>query len=207
MHRSLLSLAAAAAFALLSAGSAHALSFALDVEFDDGTIGSFGTVDVTETGGDLLFEITLDASLGAGRDLHELYFNLAGDPTGLSISTTDAPATPYTLLTSPAVAGGAGSSFEFGVNFGNGAGPPGNGVLQTASFLLSATDPLSTDDLLVSSSTAQGIEVFLAAHVQGTSLVPGVDSETVGSQVPEPGTLGLMLVGLAGLARFGRRSR
>jgi hypothetical protein len=154
-----------------------------------------------------LFEISLDASLGAGRDLHELYFNLVGDPVGLSISSTDVVNTPYELLTNPPVAGGAGSSFELGVSFGNGAGPPGNGVLQTASFLLSATGALTTDDLLLSSSTSQGIEVYLAAHVQGTSLVSGATSETVGSLVPEPGTVGLMLMGLAGLGAFGRRTR
>jgi hypothetical protein len=207
MLRSLLSFVAAGALGILTAGSAGAVSFPLNVEFDDGTIGTFGNVEVTEVAGDLLFEITLDASLGADRDLHELYFNLVGDPMGLSISSTDVVNTPYELLTDPPVAGGAGSSFEFGVNFGNGAGPPGNGSLQMASFLLSATGALTTDDLLLSSSTSQDIEVYLAAHVQGTSLVPGATSETVGSLVPEPGTVGLMLMGLAGLGAFGRRSR
>jgi hypothetical protein len=199
MLRSWLSTAAAVVLGLFAASSAGAVSFPLNVEFDDGTIGTFGNVEVTELAGDLQFQITLNASLGAGADLHELYFNLSGTQTGLAISSSDVVNTAYTLLTGPPAAGGAGSSFGFGVSFGNGAGPPGNGVLQTASFVLSADGALGIGDLLVSSSTSQDIEVYLAAHVQGTSLVPGVTSETVGSLVPEPGTLGLVLLGLLGL--------
>jgi PEP-CTERM motif len=206
MLRSLLSLAAATALGLFASASASAVSFPLNVEFDAGTIGTFGNVEVTEVAGDLQFQITLDASLGGGADLHELYFNLVGPETGLAISSSDVVATPYTLLTAPQPAGGAGSSFGFGVSFGNGAGGPGNGVLQTASFVLSADGALSVADLLVSSSTSRN-EVYMAAHVQGTSLVPGVTSETVGSQVPEPGTLGLLLLGLFGLGAAGQRQR
>jgi len=207
MLRSLLSLAAATALGLFASASASAVSFPLNVEFDAGTIGTFGNVEVTEVAGDLQFQITLDASLGGGADLHELYFNLLGPETGLAISSSDMVTTPYTLLTAPPPSGGAGSSFGFGVSFGNGAGGPGNGVLQTASFVLSADGALSVADLLVSSSTSQNIEVYLAAHVQGTSLVPGVTSETVGSQVPEPGTMGLLLLGLFGLGAAGQRQR
>lgn len=207
MLRSWLSIAAATALGLFAANSAVAVSFPLNVEFDDGTIGTFGNVEVTEVAGDLQFQITLNASLGAGADLNELYFNLSGTQTGLAISSTDTVNTPYTLLNAPQPKGGAGSSFAFGVNFGNGAGPPGNDVLQTASFVLSADGALSVSNLLVSSSTSQSIEVYLATHVQGTSLVPGVTSETVGNLVPEPGTLGLVLIGLLGLGAAGQRPR
>lgn len=208
MLRSWLSIAAAAALGLFAANPAAAVSFPLNVEFDDGTIGTFGNVEITEVAGDLQFQITLNASLGAGADLHELYFNLSGAQTGLAISSTDMVNTPYTLLTAPSgVSGGAGSSFGFGVSFGNGAGPPGNGVLQTASFVLSADGALGVGDLLLSSSTSQDIEVYLAAHVQGTSFVPDATSETVGNLVPEPGTLGLVLLGLLGLGAAGQRPR
>jgi hypothetical protein len=190
----------------LAASSAHAVSFPLTVEFDDGLIGTFGTIEVTEVAGDLNFAITVDPSLGADRDLHELYFNLGDTFTGLAISSTDVVNTPYSLDADPSVAGGAGASFDFGVNFGNGGGPPGNGRLTMASFVLSATEPLTIADLLVSSSTSQDIEVFFAIHVQGTSLT-GADSETVGALVPEPATALLVLGGLAGLGARARRGR
>jgi hypothetical protein len=211
MLRPLLAVARVALL-LCVAGSAGAVSFPLNVEFDDGTIDTFGNVDVTEVGGDLRFDITLDTStLGSQADLQELYFNLVGAETGLAITSTDVVTTPYSLLTSPSVRGGAGSSFDFGVNFGNGAGPTGNGTLQTASFVLSADGALAIADLLESSSTAgeDGVEIYLAVHVQSTAFVTGEDSETVGSLVPEPGSVALMLLGVLGLAGFGtvRRPR
>jgi len=49
--------------------------------------------------------------------------------------------------------------------------------------------------------------VFFAVHVQGTSLVEDVNSETVGSLVPEAGTLMLVLAGLAGLCAATQRRR
>jgi hypothetical protein len=206
MLRSLIP-AVAAVFLLLGTGTAQAFSFPLNVEFDDGLVGTYGNVEVTEVGGDLLFQITLDPSLGPDADLHVLYFNLVGSPSGLAISSTDVVNTAYELLVSPSVAGGAGSSFEYGVHFGNGAGPKGNGVLQSASFLLSADGPLAVADLLQSSSTSQKIEVYLATHVQGTALVKGSKSETVGSLVPEPAASALLGLGMAGLLVAGRRRR
>ena len=59
---------------------------------------------------------------------------------------------------------------------------------------------------MVASSTSQDIQIFLATHVQGTSLVRAATSETVGSQVPEPGTVSLVLLGLLGLGVAGRRT-
>ena len=193
---------------LLGAPAAHATTFALDVEFDDGTVGNYGSVEVTEeTGGDLLFQITLNpVVLGDDADLHEFYFNLPGAITGVSITSTDVVNTDYELEADPSVAGGAGSSFAYGVNFGNGAGANGNGVLQSATFLLAAGSDLAIADLLISSSTSQDVEVFFAAHVQGTTLTDQ-DSETVGSSVPEPAflTLGVLGLGLAGAARRAQR--
>ena len=174
------------------------------MEFDDGLVGTYGAVDVTESGGDLHFAITLDASLGADRDLHELYFNLADGFTGVGITSADVVNTAYSLDANPPVAGGAGSSFDFGVNFGNGGGGPGNGRLTSATLVLSATQPLAIADLLIVSSTSQDIEAVFAVHVQGTSLVAGATSETVGAPIPEPATALLLALGLSGLAAFPR---
>lgn len=193
-------------FLMLGAAPASALQFTLDKEFDAGTAGPHATVDVTESAGGLDFVVSLAGTdLGAGSDLHRFYFNLAGDPTNVTLTTVSAVANAFTLEVDPAVAGGAGSSFEYGAGFGNGAGPPGNGVLKTASFRITADQALTIDDLLVLSQTSQGILAHAALHVQGTSFVPGTDSETVGGTVPEPGTLLLLGPGLAGLALARRR--
>ena len=93
------------------------------------------------------------------------------------------------------------------MNFGNGAGSSGNGVLTSATFTLMADQPLSIADLLESSFASGGsIETQFAAHIQGTELFVGADSETVGGIVPEPATGALVALGLAllGSARPGR---
>ncbi len=196
---------AALALAGLFSAPALALSISLTEEFDGvEPSAAYATVDVTENGGDLDFTVTLGGLLGAGEDAHELYFNLDGVFTGLMLTAQNAPTTPYTFLTSPSVAGGAGSSFEYGVNFGNGGGPPGNGALKVATFTLSANEALSEDDLLETSSTNGGIVAIFALHVQGTSTPPG--SETVGGNVPEPVLASLLALAALGLAARGRRA-
>lgn len=201
-------LTVAALGSLAAAAPASALTFTLDTEFDAGLVGPHATVTVTESGGGLDFEVSLAGSdLGPGADLHVLYFNLAGDPTNVTLSSSQVVNTDFTLASNPPVAGGAGASFEYGVSFGNGAGPPGNGVLKTATFRITADQALTIGSLAVPSQTSQGIVANVALHVQGTSLVAGSTSETVGGVVPEPGTLLLVGVGLAGLAARGRRAR
>jgi hypothetical protein len=197
-----------AALALgLGPGTASAVGFDLDVEFDTGQTGSFVHVEIEEDFGALDFRIELGDALGDEADLHEFYFNLVGTFTGVAISTEDDPRTAYTLLLDPSIRGGAGASFDYGVNFGNGAGRRGNGALASATFTLTADQPLSIADLLESSFAAGGsIETQFAAHIQGTEIFVGSDSEMVGGIVPEPATGALVALGLAllGSTRPGR---
>jgi hypothetical protein len=185
---------------------ALALDFSLDIEFDDGLTRSYGNVGVSERDGELDSIITLTDALGPNsdlHDLHELYFNVIGNTDGLGITNTNALSyeTEYELICGPHVAGGAGSTFHWGVNFGNGAGEPGNGELKTASFTLFANEPLSIADLMESTFASGGsIEIVMATHVQGTSLVEYTDAETVGTLVPEPSTGLLLMTGLGLLA-------
>ena len=212
-RRSALWLAAGIALAALvsnpAPGLAASISVGLSVEFDSGDVGSYGQVLIEENGDDLNFTIQLTDALGDNVDLHEFYFSLEGNFSSLQISNTNAPNTRYTLERNPSVAGGAGSSFDYAVNFGNGGGRRGNGKLCCASFTLSANEALTINDLRVATFTNDStIAVNLAVHVQGTTFDPNADSETVGgliprpNPVPEPGTGPLLAVSLVGLAAY-----
>ncbi len=207
--------AAVGVAALMLVSSAQAVSIPLVVEFDDGTLDDYGTVDVVEDGlGDLDFTITLNTAaglLGANADLREFYFNLVGAFTGLSIFDDNAPDTPYTLLgPNPPIAGGAGSAFDWGVSFDNGSSSNGNGILQFATFTLSADQALVLTDLNEFSNCSTTCQdVLVAAHIQGTQ---PFGSETVGGGppgfvLPEPGTALLLGLGIAGLVASSRRRR
>lgn len=215
--RSAFWLAAGLALVALATGPAPAFAASitvdLSVELDSGDVGSYGHVHIEENGGDLDFSIQLTDELGDDADLHEFYFSLVGSFSNLQLSDTNAPNTPYTLESDPSVAGGAGTRFDYGVNFGNGGGGPGNGTLCCASFSLSADEALTIADLLVTTfASGSTIAVDLAAHVQGTSFDPNADSETVAGvfpppdPIPEPGTGPLLAASLIALTAY-RRSR
>jgi PEP-CTERM motif-containing protein len=212
------------AFRLLTAGlvlcvcaatrdaAAVGITVPLGITFDAGATGSFGTVHIEEiAGGDLGFTITLGPDLGPNADLHAFFFNLpAGLDAGLALSGSlcggASCATPFAVEAGKPVQGGAGSDFDFRVSFGNGAGAKGNGTLAVASFVLGADADLALADVFAEpSATSDGIETFLAAHVQSTGT--GEGSETVGVPIPEPDTALLFLVGLSGIAFAGRRPR
>ncbi len=171
-----LSLVIAAAL-FVAAGSAAAAEFPLTVELEDGRTAEFGTVFVTERGGVLAFEITLNPLvLGLDADLDQLYFNLGRTLTGLRVRTDEQGPVTHALIPGLHVVGGAGSKFDFGVRFG-----PAEGSRQTAAFRVIADQALSLSDLAPKSSGAGGIVAGVAAHVRDTSFIEGVTSATVAS--------------------------
>ncbi len=200
------------ALGAIAPGTAGALTFDLNTEFDTGVTGPFSTVEIDEQAGALNFVISLNLDpLGADSDLHVFYFNLDAAITGLTIGDTNAPTTEYVLSPDPSVAGGAGSAFDWEVHFGNGAGAKGNGKLRSASFTLTADQDLSIADLLLSSfASGNTIEAQMAAHIQGTSTLTGASSETIGGMassvqpIPEPSTAALVAGALALLGCRGR---
>jgi len=192
--------------ALVLATQAAALSVPLSSDFSGVQPGAdFATVAVTQNGEDLDFSIVLGGLLGPREDAHRFYFNVIGEFTGLDIISSNAPGIEYRIKANPRVAGGAGSSFDFMVKLGDGAGRRGNGVLTHATFTLSADQPLVPSDLLEPSLTRTGIEAEMALHIQGTDTRHR--SETVGGSLPEPSTALLLASGLAALALRGMQRR
>jgi hypothetical protein len=195
---------------LLVAGRAQALLTTLETELDTGLTGAFATVEVTERAGALDFTIALDPSLGPDADLHAFYFNLVDDGlTGLDVLTRDPVANDYVLEANPSVNGGAGSTFDYGVSFGDGAGPSGNGTLQIANFTVFADQTLTLAQLDEISRARGGlIDLHFVLHAQSTSLMPRADSEAVGGALilPEPSAGLLLTLGLTGLALRSRAS-
>jgi hypothetical protein len=184
-----------------AAGGAQAVPFLLNAELDTGAIDRWGKIEVEETAaGSLRFEIHLYDVLGPDADLHNFYFNLAGDAVATDMVTLDDVQSDYELRSDPPVNGGAGIDFDYAVSFGNGAGSRGNGILPDAHFeILGQNLDLSALTSTFSTS-ASGIAAFFAVHVQGTETYLGADSETVVALVPEPGTALLLALGLIPLA-------
>ena len=205
-------------FGLSLAQAAHAVTVDLAYEFD-GELAQqvYGTVDITQNQNGSDIDIAIDYApdtLGTNADIHELYFNLTRDVTGLSITADNAPHKPYTLEYAPSVAGGAGASFDWGVNFGNGGGPPGNGTLQSASFTLSADKELSVSDFFDLSYPNDTMPVNVAVHFQSTadtsyfrSAATASGSETIGGVVPVPPAVWLFGSGLLCLIGIARRKK
>ena len=185
-------------------------------EFDGNSNGvtSFGTIELTQNGMFVDFEIATNILNLVGGDIHEMYFNLADglDINSLAISNSggisNRPINPFTSLgINPNIVGGAGSSFDTGISFGNGGGPPGNGTLTTATFSLTATGGLLVSDFLSeTSSSGNSPPVFFAVHFQAAEVF-GAGSETVGGgtmnspTVPEPSAVTVLWLGTLMLLR------
>ena len=186
-------------------------------EFDGDSPGgttSFGTVELTQNGGFIDFEIIDNTTNLVGGDIHQFYFNLpdAIDISSLIVSNSGGVSNLAimnftTMGAGPPVAGGTGASFDTGISFGNGGGPPGNGLLTTATFSLTATGGLLVSDLLSEFSSPNNTpDVLVAVHFQSADVF-GNGSETVGggTVIPEPNSVAVIVI--MGMALLQRRSR
>ena len=199
--------------AALAAGAASAASTSakLGVELGPQKTGSYGTVHVEEVGGALEFRVELASSLGKNADLHEFYFNLNCDVSGLRLvrSRCDGGSceTAFDLGSGGSTHGGAGARFDYSVDFGDGGSKKGNGNLQVASFRLEADAPLGLLPTPFDASfTSRDLSVIFAAHVPGSQGVAATIGATSAVVIPEPATAALFGVGMLGIAWAGRRA-
>jgi hypothetical protein len=198
----------------IAAGEAAAASTSarLGVELGPQRTGNYGSVQVNEVSGGLEFRITLNSSLGNNADLHEFYFNLPDQFTGVRLTSSGCGGgscnTPFQLDLGKATSGGAGSRFDYRVSFGNGRSQKGNGTLQLATFRIEANPSLGLNpDPFDASFTSRHLAVLFAAHVPGARHVAATIGATTVTPVPEPGTAALFGLGLVGLTWVGRRQR
>lgn len=181
--------------------------YSLTIDHCTGGCGAapFGTVDVTQVGTDT---VQVDVSLAPGDQFvstgfpGSLAFDLIGSPI---ISASDVTA-GWSLLST-----NAGNLHFDGFGYlgyalvcnacGNGGSDPFAGPI---SFDLTAAGlaPASFQEL----SSGGSAQVYFVADILGTTGNTGpVGAKLIGTSVPEPGTLSLMGLGLAGVTLLRRR--
>lgn len=189
--------------------SAHAavqLAYELDGNDPEKVFGTIDLEDNSSGGVNVVIAADIDALVGG--DIREWYFNLPAtfsdlaendfllssliDQDGNEISNTailsggkkekgSKKKRGKTNRGGNGKLGKAGAEFQWGVSFGNGQGPNGNGMLTTASFTIDTTKGLTLDDFLDAplAEPNNTPAVLMAVHFQSTG-PNGEGSETVG---------------------------
>ena len=191
-----------------------ALTFTIDTEFDTGNTVNFGSIEVTDLGDNLQFEVDLNlAELGSGADLEYLHFNIVSGFTNVTASgggvvdssfeysnTSSSPTTGYK-------ADGDGF-YDVKVYFGSGATPQ---VTQTT-FTVSANNSLDIGNIVSLSEGGAKGSFYMAIHAQDTTwLGDDATSEWAGASIPDPAAVFLLgsasLIGFAGARRKFKKVR
>jgi PEP-CTERM motif len=212
--------ALAAAVGLSAPGArAATMTLGLDVEFSGGVAPSGPTPWVTaefddSVGGPNTVRLTMSTPnlTGGitGEDIDQWYFNFdpSLDPTLLSFSAvSNSDSVPNSILTgvNAFMADGDGN-FDITFNF---PPPPGTDSArftggETVIYDITYVAPIDVNSFLFVSEEGGGNGSFYsAAHAQRTGT--GLDSGWIGAPVPEPGTAGLLGLGLIALASRRRR--
>ena len=221
--RSTLAFAALAGCALVVGGgpisSAHAVTYNLTVEsngYDAGVGPSFGTVDVTQSGSTLHFDVEVAPSyvVHTGNDSKPSFaFHLSSNTGTIANINPGGGATGFTAISGNGpFSNGSFGGFNYGLNCGN----QGGGVGCGGSLIF---DVLNAGSLLAgTNSVSNAIIYFVVDIFSATTGLTGAVAATIGrndqdppSPVPLPAAVWLMgtvLLGSAGIRRWrNRKSR
>jgi hypothetical protein len=202
-------------------------SYSLCYDWTNDVKGSFGSVKITDLGKNVIFDITITpkstGNSSGTEGLQEFYFNYLGntsEPAALSgawtlsnFTASDAAGQPYTTTPTLKVKYNDFKADGDGYFDGSVLVNQGSPYVQIVQFTLSAVDTsnnaidLNASDFNFPSSHGGGEGTFIfGTHIQNTG-PDGGSLWATGCQVPLPGAILLLGVGLARLTAYARRRK